>query len=119
MKHYNNINDLDNRIENIIKRTVKHYYTDWKNYDRPKYMALKGSRDRKDKTMILIARECGTYLLTLDDIASRESAAVIYDYYQTQERATYYLIDLQTLGIARIDPAVYGKTLIKADKKAA
>lgn len=114
MKHYDNIDDLDARIENIVKKTVKSYYTDWKNYDRLKYMCLKGSRDRKDKTMILIVRKYGTYLLTLDDIASRESAATIYEYYQTQEHATYYLIDLQSLGIAKIDPAVYGKTLIKA-----
>ena len=33
---YPNIDSLDQRIEAIISRTVKHYYTDWKNYDRPK-----------------------------------------------------------------------------------
>lgn len=114
MKHYKTIDELDARIENIVKKTVVSYYTDWKNYDRPKYMSLKGSRDQKDKTMILIVRKYGTYLLTLDDIASRESAATIYEYYQTQEHATYYEIDLMTLGIAKIDPAVFGKTLIKA-----
>ena len=114
MKHYDNINDLDARIENIIKRTVKSYYTDWKNYDRPKYMGLKGSRDRKDKTLILIARRYGTYLYTLDEIANYTFAATVYDYYQDHEGSNYYLIDLQTLGIAKIDPAVYGKTLIKA-----
>jgi len=114
MKHYTDINDLDQRIENIIKRTVKSYYTDWKNYDRPKYMGLKGSRDRKDKMMILIARKYGTYLLTLDEIATRPFAATVYDYYQDHEGSNYYLIDLQSLGIAKIDPAEYGKTLIKA-----
>ena len=103
MKHYTNINDLDKRIENIIKRTVKSYYTDWKNYDRPKYMGLKGSRDRKDKMMILIARKYGTYLLTLDEIATRPFAATVYDYYQEHEGimikeiASYFHVSMPTV----------------------
>jgi hypothetical protein len=113
---YKNIDELDARIERIIKRTVQNYYTDWKNYDRPKYMGLKGSRDRKDKKMILIVRKCGTYLLTLDEIAARESAAAIYEYYYTQEATSsnYYLIDLDRLTIDRIDPETYGKEIKKA-----
>jgi hypothetical protein len=77
-------------------------------------MGLKGSRDRKDKTAVLIARKCGTYLLTLDDIATRPSAAAIYEYYQTQEQGDYYLIDIDRLTIERIDPVVYGKGIKKA-----
>ena len=42
-------NEIDNRIEKIVKRKVKAYYTDWKNYDRPYYMKLKGSANRKEK----------------------------------------------------------------------
>lgn len=113
---YKNIDELDARIERIIKKTVEAYYTDWKNYDRPKYMGLKGSRDRKDKKMILIARKCGTYLLTLDEIAIRESAATIYKYYYTQEATSskYYLIDLDRISIEKIDPETYGKEIKKA-----
>lgn len=111
---YKNIDELDARIERIIKKTVEAYYTDWKNYDRPKYMGLKGSRDRKDKKMILIARKCGTYLLTLDSIATSTWAATIYEYYQTQEHATYYLIDLDRISIEKIDPETYGKEIKKA-----
>lgn len=111
---YKTQDDLDARIERIIKKKVESYYTDWKNYDRPKYMKLKGSTDRHDKTMVLIARRYGTYLLTLDEIATRPFAATVYEYYQTQERADYYLINLDRLTIERIDPAVYGKEIKKA-----
>lgn len=109
MKKYKTIDELDARIEKIIKSTVKHYYTDWKNYDRPKYMKLKSSEDRKDKKMILIARNCGTYLLTIDAIENSEGAATIFEYYQTQEQADYYFIDLDRLTISKIEPGTYIK----------
>jgi len=111
---YKTIDELDARIERIITGTVKHYYTDWKNYDRPKYMKLKGSTNPADKHMILIARECGTYLLTLEAIENSEGAATIYEYYQTQERGTYYLINLDRLTIEKINPAALKKEMKKA-----
>jgi len=111
---YKTQDDLDARIERIIKKKVESYYTDWKNYDRPKYMKLKGSTDRKDKTAILIARKCGTYLLTLEDIKTSPFAATVYEYYHTQEPADYYIINLDRLTIEKIDPAVYGKEIKKA-----
>lgn len=104
MKKYKTIDELDARIERIITGTVKHYYTDWKNYDRPKYMKLKSSNNPEDKHMILIARKCGTYLLTLEAIQTSEGARAIYDYYQTQEEADYYYINLERLTISRINP---------------
>ena len=105
---YNTINDLDNRIERIIDSTVKHYYTDWKNYDRPEYMKFKGSTDKADKNLILIARECGTYLIRISDIKAGDTwANTLYEYFQTQEHATYYLIDLNKLEVKKIDPETY------------
>ena len=104
---YQNIDALDARIEKIIKGTVKHYYTDWKNYDRPKYMGLKGSKKAEDRKIILIARECGTWLYSLDQIATNEPAATVYKYYYTQDRGDYYLIDLDRMEITRIDPEAY------------
>ena len=109
---YKTIDELDARIERIIKKTVQSYFTDWKNYDRPKYMKLKGSRDRSDKEIILIARDCGTYLLTTKEIETRTGAATIYEYYYTQDtRSTYYLINLDRLTINKIDPATFRKEL--------
>ncbi len=107
MTRYHNIDELDARIERIISRTVKAYYTDWKNYDRPKYMTLKGSRNRKDKQIILIARACGTYLYTLDDISKREWPTSVYKYYQTSSESNYYYINLDNLSIEKINPATY------------
>lgn len=107
MTRYKNINELDARIEKIISRTVKHYYTDWKNYDRPKYMVCKGSHKKEDKQLILIARECGTYLYTLQDIQEYKFAGTVYEYYQKAEHATYYKIDIDRLSIEKIDPTTY------------
>lgn len=107
---YQTIDELDARIEKIIKSTLQAYYTDWKNYDRPKYMRLKGSTDQKDKIAVLIARRCGSYLLTLDEIMNNAVSATIYEYYYTQEATgtTYYLINLDRLEISRINqPGVY------------
>lgn len=108
------INALDQKIERIVKRTVKHYYTDWKNYDRPKYMGFKNSNDREDKEMILIARECGTYLVRTADLYKSDWATTIYEYYMTQETAHYYLINLDSLTIKKIDPETYGKAAKRA-----
>ena len=109
---YSSINDLDLKIENIIHRVVKHYYTDWKHYDRPKYMKCKGSSDKEDKDLILIARKCGTYLVkTSDIIAGNDWATAIYDYYRSQEQAIYYHINIDQLECRLIDPAKYLKEI--------
>jgi len=111
---YQNINELDARIERIVKKTVESYYTDWKNYDRPKYMGLKGSNDRHDKKLILIARRCGTYLIRTADIKPGSWSHTLFEYYMEQERADYYEINLDRLAIVKIDPEQYMKEIKKA-----
>lgn len=102
---YSNIDLLDNRIENIITRTVKFYYTDWKNYDRPKYMSCKGSDSLQDKRLILIARKYGTYLVKLSDVKAGDNwANTLIDYFVNQENADYYFIDLCKLECKKIQP---------------
>lgn len=102
---YSNIDLLDHRIENIISRTVKFYYTDWKNYDRPKYMHCKSSDSLQDKRLILIARECGTYLVKLSDVKAGDNwANTLIDYFVNQENADYYFIDLCKLECKKIQP---------------
>ena len=109
---YNTIDLLDTRIERIIDSTVKHYYTDWKNYDRPKYMKFKGSTEIADKKLILIARESGTYLIRIDDIINKnEWAITLYEYFNTQEKATYYYIDLCKLECKKINPIEFRKEI--------
>ena len=107
MTRYKNINELDARIERIISKTVQAYYTDWKNYDRPKYMRLKGSNRKEDKQMILIARTCGTYLYTLEELQDYPWAGTVYEDYQNTDRATYYRVNLDKLTIEKIDPTTY------------
>lgn len=102
---YKTIEELDARLESIVRKTVKHYYTDWKNYDRPKYMGFKGSNDRHDKDLILIVRECGTYLIRTEDARTPESwADTLYNYFQDNEHATYYRMDLNKLTLEKWNP---------------
>lgn len=112
---YHTQKELDNRIESIIKKTVKYYYTDWKNYDRPKYMGMKGSFDRNDKILILLVRESGTYLIRQADVFKEEWPTTLYTYFHTQDKSDYYKIDLNKLEISRIaNPAAYETTLKRA-----
>ena len=102
---YKTIEALDSRVEKIIDRTVKHYYSDWKNYDRPKYMRFKGSQDWEDKKLILIARNCGTYLIKISDIlAGNDWANTLINYYSTQESADFYYINLLSLKCKKVTP---------------
>lgn len=102
---YSNINLLDTRIEKIIDSTVKHYYSDWKNLDRPKYMKFKGSSSAADKRLILLARQCGTYLIRLSDIKDGDSwSNTLIDYFSKQEKSDYYYIDLLKFECKKIQP---------------
>lgn len=94
---YKSIDLLDAKIERIISRNVKYYYTDWKNYDRPYYMKLKGI---KEKNIILIVRESGTYLYTLDDLYNYEFSRTVCTYYG--ESVKYYSIDLINLELKQL-----------------
>lgn len=103
---YKNIDCLDSRIEKIVRRKVKYYYTDWKNYDRPKYMCYKGSTRRADKKLFLLVRDCGTYLLRAADVKDRDTAAgAIYDYFRNYEKCDYYEIDIDGLEVKKHNPA--------------
>ena len=54
---YANIDLLDAAIEQAASRIIKHYYTDWKNYDRPTYMGYKGAQERSKKHILILFRE--------------------------------------------------------------
>lgn len=94
---------LDKKIENIIKKYVKYYYTDWKNYDRPKYMKLKGI---KPDHCYLIVRTSGTYLFSDEELANNEGAQTIYKYFTTQEPANVYDIQIKKQSIKLIHKAI-------------
>lgn len=83
---------LVNAVDHIIDRKVKHYRTDWSEIDRPKFIMNIAGKNQPD---VLIARECGTYLL--DSVAIRivgTEARSILDYYMNQEsEADFYEVN--------------------------
>lgn len=79
-------------VDHIIDRKVKHYHTDWTEIDRSKFLANIAGKNQSD---VLIARECGTYLL--DSVAIRivgTEARSILDYYINYEAdADFYEVN--------------------------
>lgn len=109
---YKTITDLDNRIEKIVKRKVQHYYTDWKNYDRPKYMGFKGSKEKEDKLLFLIVRDSGTWLERVWDLYRENWTTAVFEQYTDSDTSDYYIINLNNKEIYKIDnPELYGQTV--------
>lgn len=96
---FENIDLLDKKIESIIDFRVKSYYSDWKKYDRLKYMVKKGSEDMQEKKLVLIARTAGTYLFSEKELENYDFALTCLDYYFNQERYSswFYYIDIDSL----------------------
>lgn len=107
MKKFKNIDDLHAFLEREAKRTIKHYYTDWKNYDRPAVMRYTGEKTRE---VYFIFRECGSYTETRSDILNYDFSATVMEYYTTDKTAKYYKVDFYNLTLERI-PAGLPKEL--------
>lgn len=113
VERFNTIDELDSRIEKVVRDNVKHYYTDWKHLDRPKYMGFKGSSRPEDKELILIVRECGTSLFTRDAAEKDGSEAnSVLTYYREQDYigTSFYDISLKDLTLEKTDRRFYRKT---------
>ena len=110
---YKSIDLLDAAIERVIKRTLKSYYTDWKNYDRPHYMKLKGSESREDKKIILIARKYGSYLWSNNDFLEYRFPMEASEYYfkYELEHSHFYYIDLESLTLKKLTPEEIQRTI--------
>ena len=68
-------------------------------------MKFKGSQNPDDKKMILIARECGTYIVRLADIkAGDDWANALVNHYTVNEHSKFYFIDLEKLEVKKIAP---------------
>ena len=79
-------------VDRIIDRKVKHYRTDWTEIDRSKFMASIAGKNMPD---VLVARECGTYLLnsTAIRIVGTEANSIL-DYYINHEAdADFYEVN--------------------------
>lgn len=101
MKKFKTIDELHAALERQAKRTIKYYYTDWKNYDRPEIMRHTGA---KTSEIYIILRESGSYLYTRADLLSTRSdyARAVMDYYTTDKTAKYYKVNFNALTVESI-----------------
>ena len=114
MKKFKSIDDLHNAIERAAKRTIKYYYTDWKNYDRPALMKATGEKE----TIYIILRESGSYLYTKTELeAGYKFGFTVLDYYTSDRTAKYYKADLRNLTLEALTPGI--PTELKEIAKAA
>ena len=124
-KHYKNTSEILMTLDNIINKHVKHYKTDWDQHDRPKFQTCINSKNLDDKKLILIARDCGTWLLYASEINKPDSTArTIYNYYlpggpdnPKRNPNKYYRIDLLALTIEILNLDEKGH-IIKRTQKA-
>lgn len=128
-KHYKSFEELKSTLENIVNKQVKHYKTDWTDYDAPRLDQYNASKEADVKKLIWIARDCGTWLLVADDIKNPESCAyTLYHYYlpggpDNPKRSPnkYFYIDLLNLTLTKMNLDSKGNIIKKARtaKKAA
>lgn len=112
-KHYNNFNDFMAALDTLAKKQVKHYINDWIDYDIPRLNKLNASKEKIDKKLVLILRNCGTWLIWADDIKNPETFSHTVFYYYlpggpdnpTQNPNKYYSLDLinYTIELLKLD----------------
>lgn len=101
MKKFSNIDELHAFLERRAKQIIKHYFSDWKNMDRPEVMKHTGE---KTSDVYIIFRESGSYLYSREELADmrRDFPAVVMDYYKTDRTALYYKVDFCKLTAEKI-----------------
>lgn len=103
MKKFKTIDDLHAAIEKATRKTIKYYYTDWKNYDRPALMKATGTRE----TVYIIVRESGSYLYTYKELENGYQFGLdVMDYYTNDRTAVYYKADLDKLTLEKIPAGI-------------
>ena len=103
--YYKNLEEVDNRVIQIVHNKVKRYLTDWIYYDWPKFEIAKESKRDPEKELLLIARDCGTYLFFIDELKIPDSQAVLmynFWYQATPKDVSYYYINLKTFEVRMI-----------------
>ncbi len=122
-KHYKTFDEIMTTLDRLVKRQVKHYLTDWTDYDIPRLNESMASTDKSDKKLTLITRDCGTWLIYTDDISKPGTGAnTIFNYYKPggvgssrRNPEKFYNIDLSALTITQIRFDANGN-IIKASK---
>lgn len=82
MKKYKDFTDFIQALENLVKKYVHHYQSDFYNYDVSRLEENNASQEATDKKLTFIVRDCGTWLIYTDDINKPGTGAnTIYNYY--------------------------------------
>ena len=104
-KRFTNIDEFHAYIENKARRIIKHYYTDWKNYDRPEMMKATGNRE---KEVYVILREAGSYFYRKEELTdpTREYPITVMDYYTSDSTAKYFKLNFHELTIEEIPAGI-------------
>lgn len=129
MKKYKNFADFMQALENLVKKYVKHYKSDFYNYDIARLEENNASKELTDKKLTFIVRDCGTWLIYTDDINKPGTGAnTIYNYYlpcgidnPAKNRNRYYNLNLLDYSIKPLKFDEKGKVITskKTSKKAA
>lgn len=109
-KFYKDFSELMTQLDSMARKKVKHYFTDWTEYDIPNLKKYMASTDRIEKRLTLILRDCGTWLIFTDDINKPGTGAnTIYNYYKPygienrkENTNKFYNIDLLALSIIEL-----------------
>ena len=129
MKKYKDFADFMQALENLVKKYVKHYKSDFYNYDIARLEENNASKELTDKKLTFIVRDCGTWLIYTDDINKPGTGAnTIYNYYlpcgidnPAKNRNRYYNLNLLDYSIKPLKFDEKGKVITsnRANKKAA
>ena len=98
MKKFKNIDELHAFLERRAHQIIKHYFTDWKNLDRPEVMRHTGL---KTKEVYIIFRESGIGY-TSQAYAASDFPATVMDYYKDYRNTAYYKVDFCSLTAEKI-----------------
>ena len=106
MKKYKDFNEFMAALTKLAKKQVNHYYTDFTDYDIPRLEKLNASKEKSEKRLIIILRDCGTWLIFADDIRNPETTShTIYNYYlpngvdnPKRNPNKYYYLNLLEIG---------------------
>lgn len=104
-KRFADIDSLHAYIEKKARQIIRHYYTDWKNYDRPSMMKATGA---KEKEVYVILRDCGSYFYLAEELTdpTRDFPITVMDYYTSDKSARYFKVNFRDLVIEEITPGI-------------
>lgn len=89
---------------NIVKREVKHYLTDFTEYDKPEIEAL-DIPEKETALFVWITRECGTYLIPRDHYDSLKMILECYGPANVKTREiffTHYTCTMENVDAAEL-----------------